>query len=107
MEQQGLGPMVKSWVGGGANLPISADQVHQAFGADTIRALAAKTGMDPQKLGAEAFKNLAPGNRQTDSGRCGAGQLIEHNTAGNQHRIVALRMYSPQKTTNNHKEYVL
>jgi len=36
MEQQGLGATVRSWVGTGANLPISAEQVHAAFGADTI-----------------------------------------------------------------------
>jgi uncharacterized protein YidB (DUF937 family) len=29
-EQQGLGETVKSWVGTGANQPISDDQVHQA-----------------------------------------------------------------------------
>src|SRR3984957_15102238 len=33
MEQQGLGNTVKSWVGPGANLPISPDQVHAVFGA--------------------------------------------------------------------------
>jgi len=50
MEQQGLGATVKSWVGTGANLPISADQVHAAFGSDTITALASKIGVHPQDL---------------------------------------------------------
>jgi len=31
-----LGGTIKSWVGTGPNQPISADQVHQAFGAGTI-----------------------------------------------------------------------
>ena len=50
MEQQGLGNTVKSWVGTGANLPISADQVHAAFGSDVISGLAAKFGLNPQDL---------------------------------------------------------
>jgi uncharacterized protein YidB (DUF937 family) len=50
LESQGLGGVAKSWVGSGPNQPISADQIHQAFGADTIRALAAKAGLSPQDL---------------------------------------------------------
>ena len=33
---QGLGNTVKSWVGTGENLPVTADQVHQVFGSQTI-----------------------------------------------------------------------
>ncbi len=50
LESQGLGNTVKSWVGTGANLPITADQVHAAFGSDMISGLAAKFGMNPQDL---------------------------------------------------------
>ncbi|MFT3906340.1 MAG: YidB family protein [Steroidobacteraceae bacterium] len=50
LEQQGLGGTVRSWVGSGTNQPISPAQVHQAFGADTINALAAKVGLNPQDL---------------------------------------------------------
>lgn len=50
LQQQGLGDTVKSWIGTGPNQPISSAQVHQAFGADTIDALAAKLGLDPQVL---------------------------------------------------------
>ncbi len=50
MQQQGLGATVQSWIGTGANLPISAGQVHAAFGADTMQALAAKLGLHPQDL---------------------------------------------------------
>ncbi|MEO8307204.1 MAG: YidB family protein [Pseudomonadota bacterium] len=50
LEQQGLGPTVRSWVGTGANQPISPEQMHQALGADTISQLAAKFGMNPQDL---------------------------------------------------------
>jgi uncharacterized protein YidB (DUF937 family) len=50
MQQQGLGPTVKSWIGTGPNQPITADQVHQAFGQGTIAELAAKAGLTPQEL---------------------------------------------------------
>jgi len=50
MQQQGLGPTVKSWVGTGPNQTITVDQVHQAFGQGTIAELAAKAGLTPQEL---------------------------------------------------------
>jgi uncharacterized protein YidB (DUF937 family) len=50
LEQQGLGPTVRSWVSTGANQPITAGQVHQAFGGDMITQLAAKAGITPQEL---------------------------------------------------------
>ena len=53
LQQQGLGATVQSWVGMGPNQPISADQVHQAFGADVIKDLAAKAGISPQDLAAK------------------------------------------------------
>jgi uncharacterized protein YidB (DUF937 family) len=60
LEQQGLGGTVRSWVGTGANQPISADQVHQAFGSDTVKELAAKVGMTPQDL-ASKLSQILPG----------------------------------------------
>jgi uncharacterized protein YidB (DUF937 family) len=50
LQQQGLGATVNSWIGTGANQPISPDQVHQAFGPEVIGELAAKAGMTPQEL---------------------------------------------------------
>ncbi len=50
MESQGLGNTVKSWVGSGANLPISADQIRAAFGSEMISGLAAKFGLNPQDV---------------------------------------------------------
>ena len=59
MEQQGLGNTVKSWVGTGANLPISADQVHAAFGSDVLSGLATKVGLNPRDL-AEKLAQALP-----------------------------------------------
>jgi uncharacterized protein YidB (DUF937 family) len=58
MEQQGLGPTVKSWVGSGPNQPISPTQVHQAFGPQILSELAAKTGLNPQDLAAKLSQVL-------------------------------------------------
>ena len=68
LEQQGLGSTVRSWVGTGTNQPITPDQVHQAFGADTVKQLAAKVGISPEDLAAklsqvlpQAIDKLTPG----------------------------------------------
>jgi uncharacterized protein YidB (DUF937 family) len=53
LEQQGLGGTVRSWVGTGANQPITADQIHQAFGSDAVKQLAARVGMSPEDLAAK------------------------------------------------------
>jgi uncharacterized protein YidB (DUF937 family) len=53
LEQQGLGGTVRSWVGTGANQPITADQIHQAFGSETVKQLAARVGMSPEDLAAK------------------------------------------------------
>jgi uncharacterized protein YidB (DUF937 family) len=59
LQQQGLGPTVNSWIGNGPNQPISPDQVHQTFGPEIIRELAARTGMTPQEL-AQKISQVLP-----------------------------------------------
>jgi uncharacterized protein YidB (DUF937 family) len=59
LEQQGLGATVRSWVGTGANQPITPDQVHQAFGSDIVKEMAAKVGMTPEDLAAK-LSHLLP-----------------------------------------------
>jgi len=67
-EQQGLGATVRSWVGTGANQPISPDQVHQALGADTMKDLAAKFGLSSDDL-AKKLASVLP-------------QAVDHLTPG-------------------------
>lgn len=45
--QAGLGNLMQSWIGTGANLPISADQLQQALGSANIGALAQQLGTSP------------------------------------------------------------
>ncbi len=59
LEKQGLGATVHSWVGTGANQPISPEQVHQVFGSGIIAQLAAKAGMSPQEL-AQKLSQVLP-----------------------------------------------
>jgi uncharacterized protein YidB (DUF937 family) len=42
LQQSGLGDQVKSWIGNGQNLPITAEQLQQVLGSDVVRQLAAK-----------------------------------------------------------------
>ncbi len=57
-QQKGLGGIVSSCVGTGANSPITADQVHQALGSDQVKALAAKAGINPDVASAAIAQML-------------------------------------------------
>jgi uncharacterized protein YidB (DUF937 family) len=52
-EKQGLGATVQSWIGNGPNQPVTAEQVHQALGAESLKDLAAKSGLSTQDLAAK------------------------------------------------------
>lgn len=45
-QQSGLGQHAESWVSNNANLPISADQLHQVLGSGAIASIASQLGMD-------------------------------------------------------------
>ena len=49
-EKNGFGDTMRSWISQGRNLPITADQIHQALGSDTVKNLAAKMGLPADKL---------------------------------------------------------
>jgi uncharacterized protein YidB (DUF937 family) len=68
LQQRGLGETVKSWVGTGANQPITGDQLNQALNKGVIAELAAKAGLSPQELAQklaqvlpQAIDKLTPG----------------------------------------------
>jgi uncharacterized protein YidB (DUF937 family) len=58
LQKSGLGPQVASWLGNGANLPISVDQLRQALGDDTIRQIAASFGIPVDQLLNQLSQNL-------------------------------------------------
>jgi len=49
-EKQGFGETIKSWVGTGANQPISPDELHWVLGSAQLEALAAKAGISVPEL---------------------------------------------------------
>jgi uncharacterized protein YidB (DUF937 family) len=50
LQTNGLGPTVNSWVAQGPNAQVAANDMHQAFGSQTIDQLAVQNGMTPQEL---------------------------------------------------------
>lgn len=57
-ERNGLGGLAASWVGTGANLPISAEQLQSALGSQQIGSLAASLGFSPQDASAKLASML-------------------------------------------------
>jgi uncharacterized protein YidB (DUF937 family) len=47
-EQNGLGSLINSWIGGGPNLPATATHIQQGLGADVLAQLAQRAGVSPQ-----------------------------------------------------------
>ena len=66
---QGLGGIINSWIGTGANSPISPEQIRNGLGADKIRQLAQRAGI-PEDRVMEQLRNLLPGlvDRATPQG---------------------------------------
>ena len=60
LRANGLGDQVQSWIGDGANVSISADQLRGALGEERIRTLAAKFGVNPETA-ATQMAGLLPG----------------------------------------------
>jgi uncharacterized protein YidB (DUF937 family) len=75
--KQGLGPTIQSWVGKGANQPISDAQIFRALGFATLQQLGAQLGLSPDEAAAKLSKVLpgaiekvtAEGSRTTTPSR--------------------------------------
>lgn len=65
----GLGDAAASWVGTGANLPVSPDQITSALGGGQLAEMAAKFGITPDVLAGQLAQHL-PGviDKATPSG---------------------------------------
>jgi uncharacterized protein YidB (DUF937 family) len=50
LQASGLGAQVQSWLGSGANLPVTADELKAALGNDQVRQLAQHFGVDPDTV---------------------------------------------------------
>jgi uncharacterized protein YidB (DUF937 family) len=74
-QQGGLGEVVQSWVGSGANLPISAEQLQSVLGGGTLGQLAQQAGLDQGALAGQLAQllpqvvdKLTPGGQLPEGG---------------------------------------
>ena len=74
-EQNGLGHLMSSWVGGGENLPISADQITSILGNERVAEFAAKAGISPDVASSQiaqllptVIDKLSPGGKLPEGG---------------------------------------
>jgi len=74
--QAGLGDVVSSWIGSGANQPISADQLSGVLGQDVLGKAASQLGLDPSQLSGQ-LSAMLPGliDKLTPQGAAPAGGL--------------------------------
>ncbi|MBI4890206.1 MAG: DUF937 domain-containing protein [Acidobacteria bacterium] len=75
-QQKGLGEVAASWIGTGANLPISADQLQQVLGSGVLQSLGSKVGLQPDAV-APQLAELLPGlvDKLTPGGAMPQGDL--------------------------------
>ncbi|HSB19069.1 MAG TPA: YidB family protein [Anaeromyxobacteraceae bacterium] len=75
---KGLGDVVGSWVGTGANLPVSPDQIQQVLGKDRVQQLAQQHGLAPDAL-ASQLAQVLPGfvDKLTPGGQLPDAQGLE------------------------------
>jgi uncharacterized protein YidB (DUF937 family) len=48
LQASGLGDQVASWIGTGANNPVSGNQIQDALGADQLAQIARQAGVEPE-----------------------------------------------------------
>jgi len=58
LNEAGLGEQVASWIGKGQNLPVSAEQISQAFGGAGLGDMAAMLGMSGDQLAGKVAELL-------------------------------------------------
>ena len=77
-EKGGLGEIISSWVGTGANQPISADQIINALGADRIHEIADKLGVADNQV-SDGLASVLPQiiDKLTPNGKVPEGDVLE------------------------------
>lgn len=82
-QQAGLGDVVNSWVGSGANQAITGDQLSSVLGSDALSGLASKFGLNSNDLAHQLSSvlpglvdHLTPGGQAPDTGVGNGGDLM-------------------------------
>ena len=69
-EGAGLGGIAQSWVGNGANQPVSPEQLHGVLGNDQVQAMSSQSGMAPHDFLSQLSQHLPNAvNAATPNGR--------------------------------------
>jgi uncharacterized protein YidB (DUF937 family) len=74
-EQGGMGGVIASWVGTGANQSISAEQIQAVLGSEQVQAIASRLGLNTQDVAGhlaqllpQVVDKLTPGGSIPDAG---------------------------------------
>jgi len=82
-ENAGLGHLMQSWVGNGANLPITGDQIQQVLGNQFVQQFAAQHGI-PLAAAAPMIAQILPQlvNHVTPNGQVPSQAEVQSAVAG-------------------------
>lgn len=82
-EQGGMGGMIASWIGTGANQSISAEQIQAVLGSEQVQAIASRLGLNTQDVAGhlaqllpQVVDKLTPGGTLPDAGGGGLGAAL-------------------------------
>ncbi len=82
-QSKGLGEVAASWVGTGANLPISPDQLKNVLGSDALSGLASKFGMSSEDVSGrlsemlpQVVDKLTPNGQVEEGGSLDMGKAL-------------------------------
>ncbi|CAM8631270.1 Protein of unknown function DUF937 [Comamonadaceae bacterium] len=82
-QEAGLGDVVASWIGSGANQPVSADQLTQVLGGDALSGFAQQLGLNSGDVAGQLstmlpglVDKLTPGGTLPTEGLGNAGDLL-------------------------------
>ncbi|HTG01386.1 MAG TPA: YidB family protein [Nitrospirota bacterium] len=74
-KDKGFGDIINSWIGTGANLPISQDKIQQVLGSGILQQLAQKAGISTDEISKkmtvllpEVIDKLTPNGKLPESG---------------------------------------
>ncbi|MGI4747711.1 MAG: YidB family protein [Janthinobacterium lividum] len=74
-QQAGLGHIAESWIGNGANQPVSPGQLQNVFGQDQVQSMASQAGMQPNDFLSQlsqhlpnAVNGMTPNGQVSDEG---------------------------------------
>ena len=75
-QNAGLGNIAQSWVGNGANHPVSPDQLQNVFGQEQVQTMANQAGMQPGDFLSQLSQHLP----NAVNGMTPNGQLPDEGT---------------------------